>query len=178
MVEKFIREVVLASGQHTCFYHFTDRRNLASIQRAAGILSMKELKDRGIVIPAPGGNDVSVEADRKCGMDDYVHLCFTRGHPMAHIAVKEERIKDIVWLRINPEIIKINGALITNDVSNKNGVTPKEIRDSLAEIDLEVIYKRLDRKDPIIHQRLSAADKYEILIPEIVPIEYVLNPNG
>lgn len=111
-------------------------------------------------------------------MDNYVHLCFTKGHPTSYHAIKDGRITDIVWLRINPEIIKLPGVLITDDVSNKSGVVPKEVAEALSEIDVEVIYTRTKWKDPAIKQRLDVVDKYEVVIPDIVPINYVQNANG
>jgi hypothetical protein len=56
------------------FYHFTDARNLSSI-RQYGILSMREIRQRGLIV-APGGNNWSIEADQRSGMDAYVHLGF------------------------------------------------------------------------------------------------------
>lgn len=97
---------------------------------------------------------------------------------MAHLAQGDGRINDIVWLRIDPRIINEPGVRITTEVSNKRGVVPLELNDALSIMDLEIIYTRTDWNDPAIRQRLSVADKYEILVPEVVPLAYVENPNG
>ncbi len=44
-------------------FHFTDRRNLPSIKETGGLFSYAKLKEMGIEIPAPGGNDWSHDAD-------------------------------------------------------------------------------------------------------------------
>lgn len=119
-----------------------------------------------------------MDADRLFGVDRYVHLCFTTGHPMAYLAQQDGRISDIVWLRIDPSIIKRSGVKVTSDVSNKKGVVAEVPSVVVPTLDLEVIYTRTDWKDPAVNARLKTAEKYEILVPEIVPISYVLNPNG
>jgi hypothetical protein len=177
MVERFLTQIQ-KSTQHNCFYHFTDRRNLESIRRAGGILCMRSLRENGITIPAPGGNDWSMDADRICHMDQYVHLCFTRGHPMRHLAEKEGRITDAVWLRINPEVIRLPGVMITDEVANKSGVVPQPVVHALPKIDLEVIYTRMDWRIPAIKQRLDVVDKYEIIVPNIVPLRFIQNAHG
>ena len=178
MIDDFIERTIRYSKQHSCFYHFTDRQNLHSIRQLGGILCTKALRARGIDIPRPGGNDVSMDADERFGVDAYVHLCFTSGHPMVSHAVSAGRITDIVWLRIDPTILLIQNVMITNEVANKRGVILNQAATALAELDLEVIYTRTNWSDPVINKRLQAADKYEVLVPNIVPLEYVRNPNG
>ncbi|WP_186002521.1 DarT ssDNA thymidine ADP-ribosyltransferase family protein, partial [Mycobacterium sp. KBS0706] len=80
-LQNFLTEVVAKSTQNRCFYHFTDTRNLPSIS-AHGLLSMQELRARGLTVSATGGNSWSLDADSQCGMDAYVHLCFFDSHPM------------------------------------------------------------------------------------------------
>ncbi len=46
-------------------------------------------------------------------------------------------------------------------------------------IDHEVLYTRTDWRDPAIQQRLSQAEKCEILVPGFIPLELIRNfPNG
>ncbi|RAI37115.1 DarT ssDNA thymidine ADP-ribosyltransferase family protein [Rhodoplanes serenus] len=156
------------------FFHFTDRKNIPLIKQH-GLLSMKELNKRSIVVPAPGGNEISRIADVGCGMDKYVHLTFKPGHPMEKSAVEDKRITDLVHLKINPELILQSGVLITNDVANKNGVRVGSPTDMLDHIDLDVIYDWMDWKDKAVLARLKTAEKCEVIIPTCIPIEYVLN---
>lgn len=175
-IDQFISREISSSTQHKTFYHFTDRRNLPLI-RQHGILSMAKLKAAGIEIPAPGGNQWSFDADAASGMDKYVHLCLTTNHPMVFHAVNDGRIEQLIYLRIKPEIIKQSGVMVTRDVSNQKGIDPEPIQ-ALEKMDHEVIYKRTNWKIPEIHARLKAAERYEILIPDTVPLEFVINPNG
>ena len=73
---------VKKSTQQVYFFHFTDTRNLASITEH-GLLSMKNIRENDIETQ-PGGDESSVEIDRKLGMDQYVHLCFFDNHPMEY----------------------------------------------------------------------------------------------
>jgi ssDNA thymidine ADP-ribosyltransferase, DarT len=169
---------IKTSIQHRSFYHFTDKRNLGRICSEGGLYSTKRLALRGIKVPAPGGNEWSQDEDSFCGMDEYVHLSFTRGHPMAHLAKKAGRIEDLVWLRIKPEIIQVHGVLISMGVSNKKGNIPVSIADAMNELDLDSIYDRTDWCVDANKQRLHMADKCEVLIPTWIPLEYISNPHG
>lgn len=138
---------------------------------------MRNAKAMGVNIPAPGGNQISFNADKATNMDCFVHLCLTTNHPMAYVARQDGRIKDIVWLRIHPHIIKLPNVLITDAVSNKTGVKPMLASD-IHKLDLEVVYKRTNWGDPAVNARLKIAEKYEILVPNYVPLNYILNPHG
>jgi hypothetical protein len=155
------------------FFHFTDTRNLPSI-RQHGLLSMRELRSRGIVA-TPGGNQWSLDADVRSGMDRFVHLCFLGEHPMEWRAKQDGRIVDSRFLRIDPSVITIAGTVITDQVANKAGVIPKAAETMLGELDLEVIYKRLDWKDSAIRSRRQSAKLYEILVPDNVPANLIRN---
>lgn len=173
-LDRFIAERVLGSPQQRHFIHFTDAANLDSIRRH-GLLSMRQLRERGIQIPAPGGNRWSRDADEASGMDAYVHLCFKAGHPMEKSAVDGGNIKDLRHLQIRPEVIKLVGAMITNDVANKSGVVPGPAAAMLDQLDLEVLYTRTDWRDEAIYRRLVAAEKCELLIPNYIPPHFIIN---
>ncbi len=173
-LDRFIAQHVLRSAQQRHFVHFTDASNLASIGQH-GLLSMRQLQERGIQIPAPGGNQWSRDADKASGMDAYVHLCFKTGHPMEKSAVDGGNIKDLRHVHIRPEVIKLAGVMITDDVANKSGVVPGNPATMLDQLDLEVLYKRTDWRDQSIRKRLIVAEKSEILIPDHIPLEYIIN---
>ena len=155
------------------FYHFTDERNLGSI-RAHGLLSMRELRNRGIV-PVAGGNQWSLDADLRAGMDRYVHLCFLRQHPMEWSARQDGRIERSRFLRVNPEVLMLPDVMITDQVSNKSGVVPKPANDMIPTLDFKVMYTRTDWKDPAIQERRQRAKLYEILVPARVPPDLITN---
>jgi hypothetical protein len=51
------------------FFHFTDTRNIPGIRAANGILSRKEATRLKHKIEVIGGNDWSIEADDRFGLD-------------------------------------------------------------------------------------------------------------
>jgi ssDNA thymidine ADP-ribosyltransferase, DarT len=155
------------------FYHFTDTRNLPTI-RQYGLLSMSALRVRNLIV-APGGNDWSLDADKRSGMDNYVHLCFFKEHPMEYLATKEGRIQNSRFLKIDPSVIEIEGVMITDAVANRADTWPRPAEEMVAKLDLEVIYKRTDWKDPKIQVRLRAARLCELLIPRTVPLQMIRN---
>lgn len=116
-------------------WHFTDRSNLALVQQQNGLLSFEEIRRRGVVVPAPGGNQWSHDADKIKGLHKYVHLTFVDNHPMLFMARQESRITDPVWLKIDVSILLVPGVLFTNDVSNKTGVQTMGADEAAEQID-------------------------------------------
>jgi hypothetical protein len=169
-----LEELVIALKKlNGSVYHFTDLRNLPSI-RENGLLSMAEIRRREIET-VPGGNQWSQDADLRFGMDEYVHLCFFKDHPMEYYAKKEGRIENVKYLRIDPEIILHRGALITDQVSNKSAVKPLPAQEMFDKIDWTVLYTRTDWKKPEIQARLRIAQKCELLVPSVVENTLIRN---
>lgn len=158
-----------------CFYHFTDTRNLPSI-RAHGLLSMAELKRRELQATHPGGNEWSQLADARAGVDRYVHLCLFNEHPMEYLARQDGRIEESVFLRVAPEVISLEGIVFSPEVANKAGARLLPLSDAIEQMDFEVIYTRTDWRDPLIQERRRLAKKYELLIPNHVPMKFVVEP--
>lgn len=159
-------------------YHFTDLRNVSSIRELGGLYSLVKLNEMGVKVPAPGGNEWSHEADEAKGLDRFVHLCFKDQHPMEFRAHQEGRITS-VFLQIDPEVLAMAGVMFAGDVSNKSGVTVHSIEEAKDLIDFEVLYNKLDWRDPKIKERLKQAKKCEILVPDFIPLELIRNlPNG
>ena len=155
-------------------WHFTDGANFVSIHQQGGLLSFAELRRRSLPIPAAGGNDWSHEADQLAGVDEYVHLAFIPNHPMLYLAKKDGRIKQPFWLKIDVSILSVDGIRFTREVANKSCaklLTPAEAKD---QIDWEVLFTRTDWTDPVVMARRKAAEKSQILIPNIVPLEKIL----
>lgn len=155
------------------FYHFTDTRNLPTI-RQHGLLSMRTLRELNLIV-APGGNDWSLDADKRSGMDGYVHLCFFDEHPMEYLAKKDGRISESRFLKIAPSVIEAPGTMITNGVANRADAWPRPAEEMVSQLDLEVIYTRTDWRDAKIQERLKVARLCEILIPKSVPLELIRN---
>jgi hypothetical protein len=163
----------------TSFYHFTDRSNAVSIRELGGLYSLAALREMGVEIPAPGGNDWSHDADACKGLDRYVHLCLRPNHPMEYVARQDGRIPNPIYLQIHPDILRVEGVMFTADVSNKSGVEILSLAEALGVIDFKVLYTRTDWNDPDVKLRLRQAEKYELLVPNHVPMKYIRNlPNG
>lgn len=113
------REVV-AKYHIDGLYHFTDSRNLASIEKYGGLYSWWQCNKRGIKIPVPGGNQVSRSLDRRKNLEDYVRLSFNWAQPMMHVALQDGRIDEPVILKIDPSVIYLESTLFS-DVNANDG---------------------------------------------------------
>lgn len=159
-------------GFNRFLYHFTDTRNLPSIKEH-GILSFEKATTLKISNIVSGGNDWSHDADVYSGLQKFVHLCFWDQHPMEYAARKGGRLQETTFLKINPEVLSIPGVMFTNDVSNKSGVTLLTPEQAFNLFDRDVLFKRSDWKDPLIRGRIQKTKKYEVLIPDCVPLDYI-----
>jgi hypothetical protein len=165
----------IAGSLHQCLYHFTDVRNLDSIQ-AHGLLSLQEQADRGIVPVAPGGNQWSRDADRFAGVNTYVHLCLANEHPAEYAARQDGRIGTSVFLHVSPDVLDLEGVSFTDAVSNRSRVHIRPIAEIDAHVDLDVLYGKTDWKDPAVQARLQAARKLEILVPRQIAASMLRKP--
>jgi hypothetical protein len=173
-LDQFLAETLGKSTQHQKFYHFTDKKNLPLI-RGHGLLSTGELRRRGLLPSVKTGGDAnSLNSDSAKGTDAYVCLCLTRSHPMAHVAMMDERKLDPVYLEIDPQVIKLPNVMITNAPSNQTGVVRVAAATALDGLDLDVIYKRTDWSNAEVQARLQAAEKYEILIPGSLAKQHIV----
>ena len=160
-------------------FHFTDRQNLPLIRDIGALCPLAELQDRGIAVPAPGSNQLSRDLDAHGGLDQYVHLCFRPNHPMVFSAQEEGRLLDCLFLQVNPEILAWPDVRFAPDIANKTGVSHYSIDEAVNLIDFEVLYTRTDWSDPAIQERLQQAERYEILVPHRIPLDFIRNlPNG
>jgi hypothetical protein len=149
------------------------------IRELGGLYSLEQLEQRGVNIPAPGGNDWSHDADRMKGLHKFVHLCFRNNHPMEYVARQDGRIVQPYYLQVSVDVLEFEGLRYTHDVSNKSGVPLRTMEEARELIDFEILYTRTDWKNPEIKTRLDQAEKCEILVPDHVPIELIRNlPRG
>ena len=154
-------------------YHFTDTRNIPSI-KTHGILSNYEIQRRNdVVLVAPGGNEVSRDADERFGVHTFVHLCFFDQHPMEFLAKQDGRIQRSSFLRIDPKILLQEGIMLCDGVANRANATLVTWEDAKKTLDWEIICTRTDWKNPDVQARLKQARKYEVLVPGCVPVEFI-----
>lgn len=156
-----------------CFFHFTDERNLPSIRNSDGLWSMRALQERCITVPAPGGDANSQFSDSRNGMDRYVHLCLFNQNPMEYRARQDGRIGSSRFLEIDRNVLRLEGVRFTSAMANQSGVTPLTLNEAAAQLDFAAAYERMDFSNQEQMQRVLAARKYELLIPNHVPIRYI-----
>ncbi len=160
-------------------YHFTDRRNLSLIRELGGLQPLADLLVADISIPAPGGDEGSHYVDQQRRLDHYVHLCFRNTHPMEYAARQQGRIQDTVFLQVHASVFEWEGVLFCPGMANTNGIAFHRMDEARQMIDYQVLYSRTDWRDPAIQQRLRAAEKCEILVPSMIPLDLIRNlPNG
>jgi hypothetical protein len=162
-------------------FHFCDSRNIRLIKEHGGLYSLEQCERNDIAIPVPGGDDASQQTDRAKGIHQHVHLSFTIGHPMAHRAVEAGRIGTVVYVHVRPSVLEKPGVLFVPGMANTTGIAMYPIAEAFERelIDFEVLYTRTNWKDPEIQARRQTAEKYEILVPNFIPLEDILYlPNG
>ena len=152
-----------------CFYHFTSRKNLASIRNNGGLYSWQYLKNHGIDIPVQGGGELSQGLDRYNGVADYVHLSFCKDHPMAHRHIQNG--EDIVVLEISTDAAMLDGTMFSdmNAVDSRAQCAPG--LKGLKLVDFVATSKRYVKSDDPLFKYKQA----EILVKTHVPLKYILN---
>ena len=90
------------------------------------------------------------------------------------------RIASSIFLSIHMDVLKIEGVLFAAGVSNKSGVETCPLTDATGKIDFDMLYGGWkDWRNPEIQSRLQQVERYEILIPDHIPLDLILNlPNG
>lgn len=151
------------------FYHFTSRKNLASIREHGGLYSWLYLTKHEIPIPVQGGGELSRGLDRYNGIADYVHLSFCESHPMAYH--HKQAGEDLVILKISTQVALLDDTKF----SNMNAVDSKcQCEQGLKGLKLvnfdATKEKYLTNDDPLFKFKQA-----EILVKTHVPLEYILN---
>lgn len=160
-------------GIHT-LYHFTDSSNIDSILNE-GIYSNKQLQVREIEF-TPGGNTLSQELDQQNKLDDYVHLCLTPHHPMAHDAQNRGSIKDPKFLKISPTILDSPNIAACMHVSVSSTAKIISLDDALSEINW-TDWTSFWNNDAITGLEDFANNpifKIEILVPKHIASSYLI----
>lgn len=160
--------LISQSTQHRHLYHFTDESNFDTIKKK-GLLSKEKMRAEGWWPETTGGNQWSHDQDIARGIDPYVSLCFTCNHSMKYLAHQDGRLPNPRYLKISPDVLRIEGVRIAFGIANANTTEILSIKDAIKKLDIEVIYSRTEWSKPEIYQRLKAAEKFEVLIPNAVP---------
>lgn len=162
-------------------YHFTDRRNIPSIREHNGLFSLQLIEAAKVQVAAPGGDEASQATDKSKGMDQYVHLCLHKPHPMAYVAKQKGRLDDIIYLEIDRKILYDEGVRFVPGMANTTGIQDYALIDAAAQgmlDDVETLNRWISWALPGVYQRRVRAEKFEILVPGLIPLESILNlPN-
>lgn len=164
-------------------YHFTDTKNLDSIRQHGALFSLEQTVKRGITITAPGGDANSQLSDRSNGMDRYVHLCLRHAHPMEYRARTEGRIQQSVFIPVKAAVLDLPGVRFVPGMSNTRGISPLAIDEAIeqgqfAPSDLVALYDWTDWGVGDNYSRRVRAEKFEIIVPDMIPLELLDLLNG
>jgi hypothetical protein len=98
---------------------------------------------------------------------------------MEYVARQEGRIEDSIFLQVHASVLHWDGVLFVPGMASTTGIAFHTINEAREMIDYEVLYTRTNWSDPQIQKRLQTAEKYEILVPRVIPLDLIRNlPNG
>jgi len=142
----------------TSVWHFTDRSNLASIEKN-GLLSLFLLEENNIDVSCYGADDLSHSLDRRKGIDKYVHLSIFKSHPMQYVKVRDGVITDPIWLEIDISVLFENKSLCCNGIANASSAKCYDIEKLGEVIDLFELKYSTDYFNPVKKSQLLVANK-------------------
>jgi hypothetical protein len=162
-------EVIIQREHIFRLYHFTDVQNLPSIVNSGGLQSWSELA-RNRIVHVQGSNDLSRKLDCARGLQDYVRLCFRCDHPMAHIAINEGRIRELVWLEIDPRVIYFSQTRLSDRNATDNDAIIGSTIDDFKAIRFDIL-----RKNRWESSYEKTVFQSEVLVHRAIPSRYILN---
>lgn len=162
----------------SCFYHFTDRRNISVIKSLGGLYSWDWLyKNKELLISFNldwNFYSSSWELDKKSNLEDFVRLSFCKSHPMAFNKWNEYKNDEDYF---DPVLLKISLNVINEDmfISNMNAVDKNaEYKKGFSSLEIvnydAVKLEKCRSDDPNFKYRQA-----EIMIHRTVPIEFIMN---
>lgn len=156
----------------TTLYHFTDWDNLKCIIDNGGLYSWKDCEEKGIVIPKPGGGDLSRNLDVRDRLQNYVRLSFTRQHPMMYVAMNEGRITNPVILEIDSEVLYEDSTKYADRNATRNGARVGGALSDFKNIHFDSVTQKnhfdLDPDEQPFYQA-------EVLVKNFIPLKYIRN---
>ena len=163
---------ILSSHGISKLYHFTDRDNLKSIIDCGGLLSWADADDKGVVIPKPGGGDLSRNLDSASGLQHYARVSFTRNHPMMYVAMSDGRITNPVILEIDTRVIAESDCIFADRNATKTGCRLGSSIDDFKAIHFSSVLQKthfdLDDDERPFFQA-------EVLIKNFIPLKFITN---
>lgn len=148
-------------------YHFTSIDNLPSIINEEGLLSINKLREKGLENSINyGGNILSRNLNGSRRTLDYIKLSFRKKLPMAYYV---EREKHLVFLIIDPDIILLDGVILTSENSTATDCRRGSGLSGLSLIDFISIKEELAWQDPIKRRNIQA----EICVPDRIGLDKI-----
>jgi hypothetical protein len=168
-------ENYLNSKKIKYLYHFTDGSNINSIIDNGGLYSWYYCDQNGIIIPKPGGSQISRDLDMRKNIHNFVRLCFIKNHPMKYVAEKDGRIPNPKVLKISKEVIYWDRTKYSDINAATERITPNigNTINHLKNINFNVFnreYFDLNEKEKMQYQA-------EVLVYESIPINYIESIN-
>ncbi|MEZ5404103.1 MAG: DarT ssDNA thymidine ADP-ribosyltransferase family protein [Bryobacteraceae bacterium] len=161
-------------------YHFTDVVNMPKIRELEGLFSTARLREMEQEFCA-GGDQDSLGLDARWGMDQYVHLCWAQGHPMAGKIAQRKPDARLFYLKIDRAVLYAPGVKFATGVVYATGTEIVDLAEAVERnlIDFHALYNWTDWRDPQAQAARRAAELCEILVPDYIPLSYIRNlPNG
>lgn len=157
-------------------YHFTERANLPSI-KTHGLLSLNEIGKSGLGEKVKYcSSPTSREVDARHGLDQYVRLCLISNHPMVFRAQERTQLIDLVYVHVGLSVLEAPGVRFAAGVAYQEGVPIYSFAEALERLDFDVLFTRMDWRDPEVNRRRQVARKYEILVPRRIDSGLILWP--
>jgi len=149
-------------------YHFTDSANIPLIKQKRGLLSWWYCDKNGINIPCPGGNDLSRRLDTIKKLENYIHLCFNNNQPMCYKALQEGRLKDPIFLKIDPEVIYWKETKFSNINATDSFSIIGESFEDFNNIDFDIALNNrwCSEEEKKKHQA-------EVMVQQYIPLRYI-----
>ena len=151
-------------------YHFTDASNIESIKAQGGLYSREYCEEHNIVIPKPGGDDLSVSLDARHNLEDYVRLSFNKTHPMS-FKLQISGKYNLVWLKIKLDVALARETLFSDMNATKTGHHHGGTFEDFQMIDFEAVNGPCPTNDSPLYSKHQA----EVLVKTFIPIEYIVN---
>lgn len=161
-------------------FHFTDMVNMPKIQELGGLYSTAKMREMDEEFCA-GGDQDSLSLDIRCGMDQYVHLCWAGGHPMAGRIKQRKADATLFYLKIDRAVLYTPGTKFATGVVYANGTDIVDLAEAVERklINFHSLYDWTDWKDAQAQAARHSAELCEILVPDYIPMAYIRNfPNG
>lgn len=146
---------VASIGEHGLLSH----HRVAQLPHVS--VAMADVQDRRSPKTVPGGRP----------LHEYVNLYFDARNAMMRL----RRSRDLVVLRVSPAVLDLPAAVVT-DGNAANGPT-RFFRspDGLAHLDAERVFAEWwTNDDPFVQQELKRQRQAEVLVPDVVPPEYIV----